>query len=68
MICPHCNQPIDDSLLLSESQKILGSIKTVKKSLASAKNGRKGGRPKRDQLTNVDRSHERISNAKLPIT
>lgn len=49
MICPHCNNPIDDSLVISESQSILAKIKSVKKSRSSAKNGKLGGRPKKSK-------------------
>jgi hypothetical protein len=47
MICPHCNKPIDNSLVISESQSILAKIKSVKKSKSSAENGKLGGRPKK---------------------
>ena len=45
MICPNCNKPIDNSLIISESAKIRGAIKTPIKSKKSAANGKHGGRP-----------------------
>jgi hypothetical protein len=45
MICPHCNNPIDNSLIISESAKIRGSIISPVKSKKSAANGKHGGRP-----------------------
>ena len=43
--CPHCNKPIDNSLISSESAKIRGAMTTPLKSKKSAANGRHGGRP-----------------------
>jgi len=49
MNCPHCNNIIDDSLVISEGQSILAKIKSVKKSKSSAENGKLGGRPKKSK-------------------
>jgi len=42
MNCPHCNKQISDSLVITESQRL---IRAGKPNFASASNGRKGGRP-----------------------
>ncbi len=46
MICPHCNQPIKDSLVISESQKLLASKTSEAKKISSANNGFFGGKPR----------------------
>lgn len=38
-----------DKKLLTKAFRILGSIKTEKKSKASRENGKKGGRPKKEK-------------------
>ncbi len=42
MICPHCQHELSSH----EIAQLLGSIKSKKKSEASRKNGKLGGRPK----------------------
>jgi len=58
--CPYCGKVIDndficasaDGIIRSFSNKVIaskiGSIKTPKKSRASAENGKKGGRPRKN--------------------
>lgn len=43
MNCPHCKKTITPS----EAGQMLGAIITKKKSDASRRNGKKGGRPKK---------------------
>jgi hypothetical protein len=45
--CPHCNKVIKDSLVISESQKLLASKTSEAKKISSANNGKLGGRPKK---------------------
>ena len=61
MNCPHCNKQIDNSLIISESAKIRGVMKTPLKSKKSATNGKKGGRP----IGSKD-SVKRIRSKKIP--
>ena len=61
MICPHCNNPIDNSLIISESAKIRGSIISPIKSKKSAANGKHGGRP----IGSKD-SIKRVRSKKIP--
>lgn len=49
MICPHCNKKIDDKLIIKESARIRGSVKSKRKSVASKINGKKGGRPPKEE-------------------
>lgn len=51
MNCPHCNQPIKDSLVISESQKLLASKTSEAKKISSANNGKLGGRPKKKKVS-----------------
>lgn len=51
MNCPHCNQPIKDSLVISESQKLLASKTSEAKKISSAINGKLGGRPKKKKVS-----------------
>ena len=46
MNCPKCNHKFDDSVVLSESAKIIGSNSTKKSACAARKNGMLGGRPR----------------------
>jgi hypothetical protein len=39
--CPNCGKPIPDKLILSESGKIRGSVKSKRKAKASRENGKK---------------------------
>ena len=52
MKCPHCKKTIS----ASEAGQLLGTIITKKKSDAARRNGRKGGRPRKNE--------QRIRNAR----
>lgn len=39
--CPNCGKPIPDKLILSESGKIRGSVKSKRKAESSKNNGKK---------------------------
>jgi len=41
--CPHCGKSINVGSLM-------GQIKTVKKAISSAENGKKGGRPRKEGI------------------
>jgi hypothetical protein len=47
MQCPHCREEIADELLAHHLAAKGGASKSEAKRLASARNGRLGGRPKR---------------------
>ena len=41
MKCPNCKAEIDDKIIIKESARIRGKIKSKKKSKSSAENGKK---------------------------
>lgn len=45
MICPHCHRKIPDHLIAAH----LGSIKSEAKAAAARRNGRLGGRPRKEK-------------------
>jgi hypothetical protein len=58
MICPHCNQPIDDQLLAKHLASKGGSSKSARKAESSRRNGRLGGKhkaPARNKTADGDR-------------
>jgi hypothetical protein len=46
LVCPHCGEEITPEEFAVLRAKFHGAITTPKKSRSSAKNGKKGGRPK----------------------
>ncbi|WP_461255795.1 hypothetical protein [Treponema sp. R80B11-R83G3] len=56
LLCPHCGRVINAGALL-------GSVKSEKKAVSSAENGKKGGRPKITTMT--DLSVNAMKNGKL---
>lgn len=46
MKCPACSTEIENTLIISEFQRIQGSKKSKKKTLACRKNAKLGGWPK----------------------
>ncbi|HQM83898.1 MAG TPA: hypothetical protein PLD55_04360 [bacterium] len=49
MKCPHCKKEIDDKLIVKESARIRGKVKSEKKKKSSINNGKKGGRPPKEE-------------------
>lgn len=56
MKCPHCQQVIDNALIAAEMGRVGGAIggksTSEAKRKASAENGKRGGRPKKNTSTN----------------
>jgi len=48
-ICPHCGKEIEASLINQWKARQVGSVTSEKKAKTSAKNGKKGGRPKKQK-------------------
>lgn len=54
MICPHCKEKINDKIVSHYLAAKGGKAKSKAKISTAQENGKKGGRPKKTNLTNSD--------------
>jgi len=47
--CENCGKEIDPKLIIKESARIRGKVKSEKKKKSSINNGKKGGRPPKEE-------------------